>query len=89
MTEGRSTGLFGIRMKSTEDQVVVLTLTGAEFKYSLVVRYEDPAGRRRNLFLEVAKQFLKPTGAQILIAKSGLEAMKVLETDKPDLIIWI
>lgn len=40
-----------------------------------------------NLFLEVARQILKPTGAQILIAKSGLEAMKALETDKPDMII--
>jgi CheY-like chemotaxis protein len=40
-----------------------------------------------NLFLEVTRQILKPMGAQILVARSGLEAMKILETDKPDLII--
>lgn len=40
-----------------------------------------------NLFLEVARQNLKPTGAQIIVARSGIEAMKILETDKPDLVI--
>lgn len=40
-----------------------------------------------NLFLEVAKQALKPTGAQILTARSGVEALKVLEATRPDVII--
>lgn len=40
-----------------------------------------------NLFLEVAKQILKPTGAQILTARNGIDALKILETEKPDFVI--
>src|SRR5205809_742258 len=40
-----------------------------------------------NLFIDLARKALESTGAQLLIARDGVQALRILQTESPDLIV--